>query len=159
MFKKVVVCLDGSSLAEQILPYVAEGALRFNTKVVLLRVLDVPATVAWIQGTAADSNIVTEGSQREEKEAKAYLESMATSLRARGLDVENVVLHRIAADEAILDYAQENDVDLIAMTTHGRSGLARAVLGSVADAVVRKSGLPALVIRPRDIDTNGAQMP
>jgi nucleotide-binding universal stress UspA family protein len=154
VFKKVVVCLDGSGLAERILPYVIEGALQFNTEVVLLRVLDVPATVAWIEGTAPDADIVTEESRREEEEAKAYLESIATSLRARGLDVETVVLHRISADEAILDYADGNDVDVIAMTTHGRSGLARAVLGSVADSVVRKSGLPVLVINPPDTDTS-----
>ena len=50
MFKKIVVCLDGSSLAEKILPYVTEGAVRFNTEVILLRVLDIPSTVAWIEG-------------------------------------------------------------------------------------------------------------
>lgn len=150
MFKKVVVCLDGSGLAEQILPYVTEGALRFNTNVVLLQVLDVPTTFAWIQGTAPEADIVTKESRRGEEEAKAYLESVATSLRARGLGVETVVLHGISADDVILDYADGNDVDVIAMTTHGRSGLARAILGSVADAVVRKSGLPVLVINPPD---------
>jgi nucleotide-binding universal stress UspA family protein len=149
MFKKVVVCLDGSTLAEQILPYATEGALQFNCKVVLLRVLDVPATVAWVEGTAPDADVVTEESHSEEEQAKAYLESVATSLRARGLDVENAVLHRISADQAIVDYAHENEVDLIAMTTHGHSGLLRAVLGSVADSVVRNSRLPILVIRPQ----------
>jgi nucleotide-binding universal stress UspA family protein len=129
MFKKVVVCLDGSTLAEQILPYATEGALQFNCKVVLLRVLDVPATVTWVEGTAPDADVVTEESHSEEEQAKAYLESVATSLRARGLDVGNVVLHRTSADQAIVDYAHENDVDLIAMTTHGRSGLLRACAG------------------------------
>jgi len=153
MFKKVIVCLDGSSLAEQILPYVTEGALRFNTKVVLVQVLDVPSTLVWIEGTAPDTDIVTEESHKEEEAAKNYLESIAMSLRERGLDVESVVLHRISADEAILDYAEEHNVDIVAMTTHGRSGLLRAVLGSVADSVVRKSGLPVMVISPRDTKT------
>ena len=150
MFNKVVVCLDGSNLAEQILPYVTEGALRFNTNVVLLQVLDVPTTFAWIEGTAPEADIVTEESRRAEQEAKACLERVATSLRGRGLHVETVVLHSISADEAILNYADHNDVDVIAITTHGRSGLARAVLGSVADSVVRKSGLPVLLINPTD---------
>ncbi len=154
MFKKIVVCLDGSSLAEKILPYVTEGAVRFNTKVVLLRVLDVPSTVAWIEGTAPDTDIVTEDSQQEKKDAEAYLESIAISMRERDLDVESVVLHRITPDEAILEYAGENDVDIIAMTTHGRSGMARALMGSVADSVVRQSRLPVLVINPPDIDNS-----
>ncbi len=152
MFKKVVVCLDGSSLAEQILPYVTEGALRFNTKVVLLQLLDVPATVAWIKDTPPDADIVTEESKRKEEEARSYLQGIATSMQAKGIDVEEMVLHNISTDEAILDYATGNDVDTIAMTTHGRSGLMRVVLGSVADSVVRKSGLPTMLIRPRDTD-------
>ena len=152
MFRKVVVCLDGSGLAEKTLPYVTEGALRFKTKIVLLQVLDVPTTYAWSEGTAPEANIMTEESRRAEEKAKAYLEGIATSLRARGLGVEIVVLHRISADEAILDYADRNAVDVIAMTTHGRSGLARALLGSVADSVVRKSGLPVLVINPPDTE-------
>ncbi len=152
MFKKIVVCLDGSSLAEKILPYVTEGAVRFNTEVVLLRVLDVPSTVAWIEGTTADTEIITEESQHDKKEAEEYLESIAKSMRERDLDVESVVLHRISPDEAILEYAGENDVDIIALTTHGRSGMARALMGSVADSVVRQSRLPVLVINPPDID-------
>jgi len=154
MFKKIVVCLDGSSLAEKILPYVTEGAVRFNTKVVLLRVLDVPSTVAWIEGTTPDTNIVTEESQQDKEEAVAYLEGVATSIRERELDVECVVLHRISPDDAILNYAGGNEVDIIAMTTHGRSGMARTLLGSVADSVVRQSRLPVLVINPPEIDNS-----
>ncbi|UCC59887.1 MAG: universal stress protein [Dehalococcoidia bacterium] len=152
MFKKVVVCLDGSSVAEQILPFVTEGAQRFNTKVILLQVLDVPATVAWIKDTPPDIDIVTEESKRKEEEARAYLQGIATSLRAKGIDVGEVILHNISIDEAILDYAAGNDVDTIAMTTHGRTGIMRAVLGSVADSVVRKSGLPTVLLRPRNAD-------
>jgi nucleotide-binding universal stress UspA family protein len=120
--------------------------------VVLLQVLDVPATVASIKDTPPDTEIVTDESKRKEEEARSYLQDIATSLRAKGIDVEEMVLHNISTDEAILDYAAGNDADTIAMTTHGRSGLLRAVLGSVADSVVRKSGLPTMLIRPRDTD-------
>ena len=154
MFKRIVVCLDGSSLAEKILPYVTEGAVPFSTKVILLRVLDVPSTVAWIEGTTADTEIVTKESQRDKKEAEAYLKSIATSMRERDLDVESVVLHRIAPDEAILDYASQNHVDIIAMTTHGRSGITRTLMGSIADSVVRQSHLPVLVIHPPETADN-----
>ncbi len=151
MFKKVAVCLDGSKLAEQILPFVMAGATKFNSNVVLLRVLDVPSAVPYIDGTPPDADIVTQESRKEEEDAGKYLDSVAISLRDEGLDVESVILHRISADEAILDYAAENEVDIIAMTTHGRSGLLRTVLGSTADSVVRKSGLPVMVISPKDI--------
>jgi len=153
MFKKILVCLDGSNLAEQILPYAKEQALKFNSKVVLLQVMDVPATVAWIQGTPPDANIVTEKSQKEEKEVKAYLEHIATQLRASGLDVEDAVMHNIATSQTIMDYADQNEIDLIAITTRGRSGLVRAVLGSVADFVIRESGLPIMLIKPQDTGT------
>ncbi len=151
MFKKVVVCLDGSKLAEQILPFVQAGAAKFDSKVVLLRVLGVQTAIPYVDGKPPEADIVSEESHRKETEAGEYLESIAVSLRSVGLNVECVILHKVSADEAILDYAAENDVDIIAMTTHGRSGILRTVLGSVADSVVRKSGLPVMVISPKYI--------
>ncbi len=151
MFKKVVICLDGSKLAEQILPFVQAGAVKFDSKVVLLRVLDVPTAIPYVDGKPPDTDIVTEESHRKEDEAGKYLDGVAASLRDQGLEVESVILHKVSADEAILDYAAENEIDIIAMTTHGRSGLLRTVLGSVADSVVRKSGLPVMVISPQNI--------
>jgi len=152
MFKKVVICLDGSKLAEQILPFVQAGAVKFDSKVVLLRVLGVPTAIPYVDGKPPDADIVTEESHQKEAEAGEYLESIAVSLRGEGLNAECVILHKISADEAILNYAADNQVDIIAMTTHGRSGLLRTVLGSVADSVVRKSGLPVMVISPNDIE-------
>ena len=149
MFEKILICLDGSSLAEQILPYAAEQALRFNSKVVLLQVLDVPSTIAWIQGAAPDTDIRTEDSQTAARKAGEYLESISESLRAKGLDAKEEVIHHLSADQAIVDYAVKNGVDLIAITTRGRSGMVRTLLGSVADFVLRESSLPILVIRPR----------
>ncbi|MFC1944063.1 universal stress protein [Chloroflexota bacterium] len=150
MLKQILVCLDGSSLAEQILPFVTEQALNSKSKVTLVRVLDVPATVAWIEGVDTDSDIVTPKSHIDEEQVVVYLESVADSVRSKGLEVENVVLHNIAADRAIVDYANKNEMDLIAITTHGRTGLMRAVLGSIADSVLRGSHLPILIIRPKD---------
>ncbi len=149
MFEKVVICLDGSKLAEQILPFVTAGAIKFNSKIVLLRVMDVPTAIPYVDGKPPDVDIVTEESHKKKEKSGIYLEEIAGSLRHEGLDVECVILHRVSADEAILDYAAKNEVDIIAMTTHGRSGLLRTALGSVADSVVRKSGLPVMVISPK----------
>jgi nucleotide-binding universal stress UspA family protein len=77
------------------------------------------------------------------------LEKLAGPLRKRGIQVKTVAIPG-GASEAILDYASTNNVNLIAIATHGRGGLRRAVFGSVADHVLRESGLPVLVIRPQD---------
>jgi len=152
MFEKILVCLDGSELAEQILPYAVEEALHFQGKLVLFQV--VPEPVAFSPGIpgAASVPIRTDTMLEEAKEAlneaRDYLGGIATPLRKKGIQVEAVsILGR--AGEAILSYAEGNNINLITIATHGRSGLRRGVFGSVADYVLRESGLPMLVIRPR----------
>ena len=155
MFEKILVCLDGSELAEQILPHVTEEALHFGSKMVLLRVIAppgiVPTAAAGVPAYTAEA--VTHQMQSEETEAKAYLERLAQPLRKKGLDVECVTWERWPAGEAIVGYADRNKVSLIAIATHGRSGLGRLVFGSVADFVLRASGLPILLIKPKKTGT------
>ena len=86
---------------------------------------------------------------KEQGEAFDYLEKIADTLREKGLDTESVVLEGDPG-EAMVSYANNNDIELIAVATHGRTGLRRAVLGSVTDYILRKSGLPVLVIRPQE---------
>ncbi len=155
MFEKVLVCLDGSRLAEQILPYAIEQSLRFNSKVVLLQVFTIPGTVAAAEAQAAPTvtpDLMQEEVQRLGAEAKTYLEEVATPLREKGLDVTCVALQG-AAGEVIVSYAQKESVDLIALATHGHSGLGRVIFGSVADHVLRESGLPILLIKPQEMET------
>ena len=73
---------------------------------------------------------------------------MALSLRERGLELERVTLQGIAS-ETIISYARENEVDLIAITTHARRNLGRLVFGSVADFILRESGLPTFSMKPK----------
>ena len=151
MFEKILVCLDGSKLAEQILPYATEEALHFHSQVVLFHVVAEPVIVSPGIPGAAGVLVRTPGMlaqmQKEQNEASSYLERVAGQLREKGLAVEPVVFQGAAGD-AIISYANDNDIGLIAIATHGRSGLGRAVFGSVADYVLRNSGLPILVIRP-----------
>ena len=154
MFGKILVCLDGSKLAEQILPYAIEQAKRFNSKIVLLQAYMVPSTelaAAAPTGPAVAPQLLQQEEQRYKKEAMVYLEEVAEPLRENGLDVVCVVLHGVAGD-VIGSYAQNESVDLIALATHGHSGLGRIVFGSVADHVLRESGLPILVIKPQEIE-------
>ena len=147
MHEKILVCLDGSHLSEQILPYALEQAKRFGSKVVLLRVVaDVP-----IYTSPGDPQVVVEELDRiprARREAKTYLDSKAQSFRESGLQVECVVLEGHPA-EAIVRYAEGNGVDLIALATHGTGGLGRALLGSVADHVLRHSAVPVLCVKPK----------
>ncbi len=152
MFEKILVCLDGSENAEQILPYATEEALRFHSQVILLHVVPEPVVITpgvpGTTGVPVETPGMLEQMQKEQSESADYLERMANRLREKGLKVEPAVLQGTAGD-VIVKYAGENDIGLIAIATHGRSGLGRAVFGSVADYVLRNSGLPILVIRPR----------
>jgi len=151
MFKKVLVPLDGSSLAEQILPYAEEIARRWESRLVLLRVvLPVKPIIGIGEFVPSASYIATraEDERREMEEAQRYLEAKANSIRQKGLLVDCVTV-RGQPGEEIIRYAKEKAVEMIAISTHGRSGLGRLAFGSVADQVLRESGLPVLLIRPR----------
>jgi nucleotide-binding universal stress UspA family protein len=154
MFEKILVCLDGSKLAEQILPYAVEQAKSFNSSIVLLQAYMVPSTelaAATPGGSVVTPQLLQQEDQRLKNEAAAYLEEIAEQLREEELDVACVVLNGVAGD-VIVSYAQNEPVDLIALSTHGRSGLGRIVFGSVADHVLKESGLPILVIKPKEIE-------
>jgi len=151
MFERILVCLDGSKLAEQILPYATEQALKFESKVTLLQVMTVPSSVSAAAGAAAQTgDIMKEESQRREADIRAYLDKVGQDLLKKGANTDCVVLQPSPPGEAIVRYAWDTSVHLICIATHGRSGLRRAVFGSVADHILRESGLPILLIRPKE---------
>jgi nucleotide-binding universal stress UspA family protein len=155
MFEKIMVCLDGSELAEQILPYATEEAIHCGSRLVLLRVItgssSMPMAAAGVPAYTTEA--VTQQMESEEQETKAYLERLAQPLLQKGLHVECVTLHGLQIGEAIVSYADKNNIGLIAIATHGRSGLGRLVFGSVADFVLRESGLPILLVKPKKSGT------
>jgi nucleotide-binding universal stress UspA family protein len=144
---KIMVPLDGSQLAEESLPYVIKIARALSLKVIMVRV----AKVGGIYSAYADGYPYV-GSLDLEKEieddAIEYLKTVATRLRAAGLEVEWKLL-RGNPTAAIVDLARETSQDIVALTTHGRSGFTRWILGSVAEGLIRASGDPVLVI-PRE---------
>jgi len=154
MFRNILVCLDGSGLSEQILPYATEEALRFKSRIVLLQVVSISTTLVTPGIPGAPSlpvhgEVTLEHIRKEEAEARSYLEKVAQPLREKGLKVKTVVIPGPPVGDAIVSYARENNIDLIAISTHGHSGLREALLGSTADHVVRESGLPILLVRPK----------
>jgi nucleotide-binding universal stress UspA family protein len=143
--KSIIVPLDGSELAEQVLPHVAHLSRTLDLNVILLRVN--PSSEDYRR--YMDYLIPEHDDLLEHLDAQAleYLEEQGRQLRRQGVSkVEERLLHGLPAI-AIADFAKEVPDNLMAMTTHGRSGLGRWILGSVADRVIRHSGSPVLVIR------------
>ncbi len=139
MFARILIPLDGSPLAEGILPEVAELAKLHGAEVMLLRV----ALAHTFPGADA-----TEAQVHAVEEAEGYLAQVERRLAAQGITVSGAVRYGHAAEE-ILDHARARHVDLIAMCTHGRTGLLRIMLGSVAEAVLRASPVPVLLLRAK----------
>lgn len=141
--EKVMLPLDGSELAEQAAAYVESLARCLTLKVLLVRVVDLEYPVY------AYPSIEQLARLREGRinEAARYLKGVSRDLESRGITVQTLV-RRGPPAQTLLKLAQETPQDLIAMTTHGRSGLSRWLTGSVTDALIRASGDPVLVVRP-----------
>ena len=142
MYKRALVTLDGSALAEAILPFITEIAGPLDMEVVLLRVV-VPIPPQIIEGSR---HAVLEDVEERLAEARRYLASVPSELTARGVRTRQVVRRGDPVDE-IVAATRDVDADLIAMTTHGRSGLGRLLFGSVAEAVLRQAETPVFLMR------------
>ena len=153
---RVLIPLDGSALAEQIL----EPALRFaraaDVAYTLLQVIRSTAELSYgpaggtITGFQESLKKLRELERQESERAQSYLDRLAERLRGRSFDVKTRVVWNERPATAILDDASAHCVDLIALATRGRGGLKRFVLGSVADKVLRGADSAVLVYRPSD---------
>jgi nucleotide-binding universal stress UspA family protein len=152
MYKKILVCLDGSKLAEAILPYATEQAKRFDSELVLFRASSERSSISLalpgMPGVPIDTKRAEKQLIEDEKEAETYLKSLAEKLQAETKLMVNYDQVLGVAGPAIVEYCADQDIELVAIATHGRSGPGRVVLGSVADYVIRHAGIPILLIRP-----------
>lgn len=142
MYRRALVPLDGSMIAEAIVPFILEIAGPLDMEVALLRVV-VPAPPLVVEGS---THAIVEDVEKLRADAEEYLASIATALRARGVRVTAHVRYGDAVGE-ILAGARETEADLIAMTTHGRGGLGRLLFGSIAEAVLRQAEIPVFLMR------------
>ena len=143
-FKAVVVSLDGSGLAEMVMPHVAELAKKVDLEVILLRVCALPIPVYTAQEYMPDLGELWD---QMKKEAKEYLEEKVRQLQQQGLRRVSSMAVEGEAAEKIISLARKKSPSLVAMCTHGRTGIDRWVLGSVTERVVRHLSEPVLVIR------------
>jgi len=144
-FRHLLVTLDGSSESREILPFARSFALTSGARVTLLRVI--PPHFPLSSPFTSHSSHGFQGLAEEKGAAQKVLESEAVSLRGEGLTVRVEVVTGTQPAEGILEFAEAENVDLLAMATHGRGGVARLILGSVADKVIRGGTVPVLLHR------------
>lgn len=144
MFSKILVPLDGSARAERAIPVAARIAKRRSATVVLLRVVSELADIGgyMIPSVATDPSVV----EREEVEAREYLRAIARNHAFDGVKVETTVEFGLPA-QVILEAIRTDGIDGVIIGSHGRTGLSRWVLGSVAQPIVRTSAAPVLLLR------------
>ena len=146
--KSIIVPLDGSKLAEAVFPIVTDLAAATSSEVLLIRAVSVPA--GYYAGEEYEPPPDIDFLGILETEATEYLEQACKTLRQGGLgSVKTAVLVGYPASE-VEAVAERTPDSIIAISSHGRSGIGRTVLGSVADRLVRHSGSPVLVIRPTE---------
>jgi nucleotide-binding universal stress UspA family protein len=158
MYERIVVPLDGSDGAETVLPFAEKIAGPLDAELVLVRVVEPIATaVALGSGEVGGLDALL----YHQTEAKRYLAEMAERLTAKGLRVRTLVALGAPVGE-IVAAAEAENADLIAMTTHGRTGVRRLVFGSVAEGVLRAAAVPLLMFRmpaPAAPAASGPRMP
>lgn len=147
MYKVILVPLDGSERAEAILPHVDDLARCYRAKVVFLQVVEPEPLI--IGPDVVYPMINQDMMEERTKTAETYLDTKQAEFRARGIEVETYVVHGPVVEE-IITYADRTKADLIAMASHGRTGLSRVFYGSVAAGVLNKVDRPLFLIRSSD---------
>lgn len=153
MYRKIMVPLDGSELAECVLPHV-EGFLatcQVSTIIFVRAVKPEPMVSRGAYATGeVDLTVIEENTRRIEEEkkssAKKYLDQVAGQFKHDGVEFQTEVIVGTVA-ESLIDFTESNNVDMILIATHGRSGVSRWVRGSIADRILRGSSIPVLMVR------------
>ena len=144
MYHCILVPLDGSKRAEAILPHVEELALRFEAKVVFMRVVEPPpittdSEIPYLEGFQEQMEEIT-------KQADLYLKTIRGEFREKGIKAGTQIVHGPVVD-GIISTAETQAADLIALTSHGRSGLSRVFYGSIAAGILHRADRPLLLVR------------
>ncbi len=148
MYKKIMVPMDGSELAECVLPHVKTIAeARGVQTVAFVRVAE-PLSLTPVRGEMGwmTDEEIKQVDAKSQAAAERYLENLVSGLDYGRVSIQKEVLVGKAAD-CLAEYASKNDINLIIVATHGRSGVSRWVWGSVADKLLRSAHVPVLMVR------------
>ncbi len=148
MYQKILTPLDGSELAEKAIQHAIEAAQHWQAELHLLRVV-VPRPPFYLVGPTAVPlpQWVDEAIGEQKKACQAYLESLQSEWARKGQRVVGHVVTAASPEAGILDFIAKQSVDLVVMSSHGRSGLRRLMLGSVAQGVLRGSKATVTLVR------------
>jgi len=146
MYTKILVPLDGSALAERAIPHAVEIARGSGAEMIFIQVVQAPLGKIPEAGTTEEVKSVLEIAAQ----ARAYLNLIAARVSKEGVKVRVEVLEG-SADSAILGFAHNEDVDILVMSTHGRTGLSKALMGSVAEKVMLTTKRPVMLVKPEKI--------
>ncbi|HEU0164197.1 MAG TPA: universal stress protein [Thermomicrobiales bacterium] len=153
MFKRIIVPLDGSEVAEQGLGKALELSKSLNAPLFLLRIVDTASITQLASaggGAGSDFGLISEVLDEEQTDSKTYLEATISRLKGDGYDVSGEIAQGPIA-RTIVDAAKPEDV--IVIGSHGRTGVQRWFLGSVAEDVIRHANCPVLLIRATHDET------
>ncbi len=148
-YKKILVPVDGSDWAERAIPHASRIARNNNAELILLTAYQKP--MAEYQDQMALAN-VTEISDQIRERARNYMLGLRNELRAEGVNASYVIVEGKPPAETICDFVEEEGIDLVVMSTHGRTGLARFLFGSVAQKVLQTVRVPVMLVRPRSAE-------
>jgi nucleotide-binding universal stress UspA family protein len=147
MYTTILVPLDGSKRAEKILPHVEELAQRYDAKVIFLQVIEPLPLIVGPEGT--HMTLYQQELDQQQTRAESYLAGIQGEFREKGIQARARIAYSPVV-EAILDTAELEGADLIAIASHGRTGLSQVFYGSVAAGVLHRADRPLLLIRSRD---------
>lgn len=159
MYSKILLTLDGSEVSQQAIPHAVTLAKQTGAEVVLLQVIDseaqmlmraAGATIEPIPVGQLTADIAHEAVTAQREEAQSNLDGVKAAMLAQGVSTVSTVIRDGYPGDEIVAAADETKADVVVIATHGRSGLGRAILGSVADHVVRHAGAASvLLVRSR----------
>jgi len=150
IIRSILLPTDFSRCADVALPYAADLARRMQARLLCLHVVETMTPPVGYAAVAEPMPAVDLGGQLEES-ATQELPKLGAREECVGLEVEEVVAHGDAAGE-IVRVARERDIDLIVISSHGRTGFGRMLFGSTAESVVRHAHCPVLVVKPKETD-------
>jgi nucleotide-binding universal stress UspA family protein len=148
MYHKILVPLDGSKRAARIIPHVEELAKRYKAKVIFLQVVEYK-TVPTTEG--AFISLSSQELEEAKKQAEKHLKGLQGEFREKNIECRTHVTYGPVV-EGIINLAEKEGVDLIALASHGRGGLSRVFYGSVAAGLLHRVDRPLLIIRSRETE-------
>jgi len=145
MYRRIMVPLDGSELAECVLPHIEAIGKLSKASVELVHVIE-PFELPTRGGIALSIDDLKQIAAHSKHDAENYLNGIVQRLKLAGIEARSKILTGRAAD-SLVDHIHKSNFDLIIMATHGRSGISRWVWGSVAEKILHSSSIPVLIVR------------